>query len=188
MVLVFLAVDNFDFTRKIVKKIWMKNSWKCHNWIFGQKFDFSNSVVWWGENCNKYVESNRNESLFWGWDLDDRRGSWKSWVVNVCHNVSADKMSWLKNFSICVSFWQNWMFGFLTTQKHSSIFDYCLKLIRRIDRGHLDPFRTTEKIIKPDARMDKPLPNYVRGRCTICFCVINEITDYSTFRIFFQTI
>ena len=27
-VLDFLAVDNFDFTRKIVKKIWMKNSWK----------------------------------------------------------------------------------------------------------------------------------------------------------------
>ena len=73
----FLAVDNFDFTRKIVKKIWVKNSWKCcgfglfscwqlwfhekncqknlseklvkmlgfcQNWIFGQKFDFSNSV------------------------------------------------------------------------------------------------------------------------------------------------
>ena len=28
-VLDFLAVDNFDFTRKIVKKIWVKNSWKC---------------------------------------------------------------------------------------------------------------------------------------------------------------
>ena len=43
-----LAVDNSDFTRKIVKKIWVKNSWKCkgfcRNWIFGQKFDFSNSV------------------------------------------------------------------------------------------------------------------------------------------------
>ena len=64
-VLDFLAVDNFDFTRKIVKKIWEKYSWKCwgfalfscwqlwfpekivkfcQNWIFGQKFDFSNSV------------------------------------------------------------------------------------------------------------------------------------------------
>ena len=45
----FLAVDNFDFTRKIVKKKnWAKNSWKClgdyQNWIFGQKFDFLNSV------------------------------------------------------------------------------------------------------------------------------------------------
>ena len=29
VVLDFLAVDNFDFTRKIVKKIWAKNSWKC---------------------------------------------------------------------------------------------------------------------------------------------------------------
>ena len=76
------------------------------------------------------------------------------------------------------------------SQKHSSIFDYCLKLIRRIDRGHLDPFRTTEKIIKPDARMDKPLPNYVRGRCTICFCVINEMTEMtdSTFWRSFQII
>jgi len=45
-----LAVDNFDFKRKIVKKkIWVKNPWKCcffcQNWIFGQKFDFSNSVL-----------------------------------------------------------------------------------------------------------------------------------------------
>ena len=29
VVLDFLAVDNFDFTRKSVKKIWVKNSWKC---------------------------------------------------------------------------------------------------------------------------------------------------------------
>ena len=29
VVLDFLAVDNFDFTRKLVKKIWVKNSWKC---------------------------------------------------------------------------------------------------------------------------------------------------------------
>ena len=32
----FLVVDNFDFPRKIVKF--------CQNWIFGHKFDFSNSV------------------------------------------------------------------------------------------------------------------------------------------------
>ena len=47
-VLDFLAVDNFDFTRKIVKKIWVKNSWKWWGFVeiefFGQKFDFSNSV------------------------------------------------------------------------------------------------------------------------------------------------
>ena len=35
-VLDFLAVDNFDFPRKIVKF--------CQNLILGQKFDFSNSV------------------------------------------------------------------------------------------------------------------------------------------------
>ena len=29
VVLDFLAVDKFDFTRKIVKKIWVKKSWKC---------------------------------------------------------------------------------------------------------------------------------------------------------------
>ena len=44
----FLAVDNFDFTRKIVKKNLGEKLVKifgfCQNWIFGQKFDFSNSV------------------------------------------------------------------------------------------------------------------------------------------------
>ena len=48
MVLGFLAVDNFDFTRKIVEKILgeklVKTLGFCQNWIFGQKFDFSNSV------------------------------------------------------------------------------------------------------------------------------------------------
>ena len=52
MVLDFLAVDNFDFTRKIVKKILgeklMKMLGFCHFVkieFFGQKFDFYNSVV-----------------------------------------------------------------------------------------------------------------------------------------------
>ena len=40
MVLDFLAVDNFDFTRKIGKKNLSEKLVK----IFGQKFDFSNSV------------------------------------------------------------------------------------------------------------------------------------------------
>ena len=48
VVLDFLAVDNFDFTRKIVKNIFCEKLVKmlviCQNWIFGQKFDFSNSV------------------------------------------------------------------------------------------------------------------------------------------------
>ena len=48
VVLDFLAVDNFDFTRKIVKIILGEKLVKmlgfCQNWIFGQKFDFSNSV------------------------------------------------------------------------------------------------------------------------------------------------
>ena len=46
MVLDFVAIDIFDFTRKIVKKkIWVKNS---RNWNFVQKVDFSNSV-WRGQ-------------------------------------------------------------------------------------------------------------------------------------------
>ena len=49
VVLDFLAVDNFDFTRKMVKKNLGKKLVKmlgfCQNWIFGQKFDFSNSVL-----------------------------------------------------------------------------------------------------------------------------------------------
>ena len=28
-----VAVDNFDFTRKIVKKIWVKNSWNCWSFV-----------------------------------------------------------------------------------------------------------------------------------------------------------
>ena len=48
VVLDFLAVDNFDFTRIIVKKVLAEKLVKmlgfCQNWIFGQKFDFSNSV------------------------------------------------------------------------------------------------------------------------------------------------
>ena len=47
----FLAVGNFDFTRKIVKKILGEKLVKmlefCQNLIFGQKFDFSNSVYRW---------------------------------------------------------------------------------------------------------------------------------------------
>ena len=50
VVLDFLAVDNFDFTRKIIKTILGEKLVKmlglCQNWIFGQKFDFSNSVFW----------------------------------------------------------------------------------------------------------------------------------------------
>ena len=48
VVLDLLAADNFDFTRRIVKKnlgenfVKMLGFWK--NWTFGQKFDFSNSV------------------------------------------------------------------------------------------------------------------------------------------------
>ena len=33
VVLDFLAVDIFDFTRKIVKKIWVKNLWKCLGFV-----------------------------------------------------------------------------------------------------------------------------------------------------------
>ena len=44
MVLDFLAVDNFDFTSKFVKKILGEKLVKmlgfCQKWIFGQKFDF----------------------------------------------------------------------------------------------------------------------------------------------------
>ena len=48
MVLDFLAVDNFDFKRKNIKKKLGEKLVKmlgfCRNLIFGQKFDFSNSV------------------------------------------------------------------------------------------------------------------------------------------------
>ena len=50
VVLDILAVDNFDFTRKIVTKNLDEKLVKmlrfCQNWIFGQKLDFSNSIIW----------------------------------------------------------------------------------------------------------------------------------------------
>ena len=39
----FLTVDNFDFTRKMLKKIWVKTREKNVGGL--SKFDFSNSVV-----------------------------------------------------------------------------------------------------------------------------------------------
>ena len=54
----FLAVDNFDFTRKIVKKELGEKLVKmlgfCQNWMFGQKFDFYNSVI----NANEEIAQN----------------------------------------------------------------------------------------------------------------------------------
>ena len=48
MVLDFLAVDNFDFTRKIVQKKFGEKLVKMLGFVkigfFGQKIDFSNSV------------------------------------------------------------------------------------------------------------------------------------------------
>ena len=48
MVLNFLAVDDFNSTRKIVNFCFNQKLEKmlefCQNWIYGQKFDFSNSV------------------------------------------------------------------------------------------------------------------------------------------------
>ena len=47
-VLDFLAVDNFDFTRKIVKKIWVKNSWKCWGFV---KIEFMDKNLIFREVC-----------------------------------------------------------------------------------------------------------------------------------------
>ena len=48
VVLDFLAVDNFDFTRKIVKKIWVKNSWKCWGFVIIEFLDknLTFRIVW----------------------------------------------------------------------------------------------------------------------------------------------
>ena len=50
LVLDFLAVDNFDFTRKIVKKIWMKNTWKC-----------------WGFVKIEFLDKNLTFRIVWKW-------------------------------------------------------------------------------------------------------------------------
>ena len=81
VVLDFLDVDNFDFTRKIVKKNWGEKLVKmlgfCQNWIFGQKFDFSNSVwcVMAFLNCSftcshTFFDSKMDSSvLSWSWEI-----------------------------------------------------------------------------------------------------------------------
>ena len=52
----FWAVDNFDFTRNIVKNILGEKLVKmlgfCQNWIFGQKLDFYDSVILEGKLCS----------------------------------------------------------------------------------------------------------------------------------------
>ena len=50
MVLDFLAVDNFDFTRKIGKKNWVKNSSKCWGFV---KIDFLDENLTFGTVCNE---------------------------------------------------------------------------------------------------------------------------------------
>ena len=52
VVLDYLAVDKSDFTRKIVKRIWVKNSWKCWGFV---KIDFLDinltfQIVWVKDN------------------------------------------------------------------------------------------------------------------------------------------
>ena len=71
VVLDFLAVDNFDFTRKIVKKFLGEKLVKmlvffCQNWIFGQKFDFSNSVKKYERWQNKIRRKNTKETSVLG--------------------------------------------------------------------------------------------------------------------------
>ena len=55
MVLDFLAIDNFDFMRKIVKKILGEKLVKmlgfCQNWIFGQNLTFQ--IVCNNAHCTK---------------------------------------------------------------------------------------------------------------------------------------
>ena len=68
VVLYFLAVNNFEFTSKIVKIIWVKNSWKCwgfcQNWICGQKFDFSNSVYQLYQVSQQVLDGNLTKSFY----------------------------------------------------------------------------------------------------------------------------
>ena len=79
VVLGFLAVDNFHFTRKIVKKKLGEKLAKmlgvCQNWIFGQKFDISNSVWTWSRarNISENCLVNANQfcaPFFGGWKVD----------------------------------------------------------------------------------------------------------------------
>ena len=50
----FLAVDNFDFTRKIVKKIWWKNSWKCWDFV---KIEFLDKKLTFRIVCNHFFST-----------------------------------------------------------------------------------------------------------------------------------
>ena len=67
VILDFLAVDNFDFTRKKKKKKFgeklVKMLWFCQNWIFGQKFDFSYSVAQW-KSFVLHVKTTKKTKIF----------------------------------------------------------------------------------------------------------------------------
>ena len=61
VVLDFLAVDNFDFTRKIVKKIWLKNSWKCWSLV---KIEFLDKNLTFRIVCRQFCCFSWNSFLF----------------------------------------------------------------------------------------------------------------------------
>ena len=55
-VLDLLDVVNFDFTRKIVKKNWMKNSWKCWGVVKIEFFDKNLTFrIVWNRNDFRYI-------------------------------------------------------------------------------------------------------------------------------------
>ena len=104
VVLDFLAVDNFDFTRKIVKKILgeklVKMLGACQNWIFGQKFDFWNSV---GLDIKKYFLFFQfffaEENLLW-----QARYSGNSNLLNRAHNYATPSCDQLERI---YSYWMS---------------------------------------------------------------------------------
>ena len=106
VVLDILAVDKFDFTRKIVKKNLGEKLVKmlgvcgfCQNWIFGQKFDFSKSVFWFLMQMQYYsiakINCLRNSHWLKRPSFCPEEGNWKDHSSIFSYYAVAEK--WLKS-------------------------------------------------------------------------------------------
>ena len=132
MVLDFLAVDNFDFTRKIVQKnvgeklVKMLGFWQI--WIFGQKFDFSNSVR--AQLCTQETSNRVNCIILWN-RIVEVKYEFASWMqFRTSTRSSRLPPAWLTYFFCGQHFdrreSQCHLSVFLTVDKPKKIFGYLL--------------------------------------------------------------
>ena len=118
VVLDFLAVDNFDFTRKIVKKIWVKNLCKCCGFVkiefLDKKFDFSNS-----EGCISMHEIAFETKVFFCRNIK------REIARSTCGWVRRGNMASLKKIPNGLRLWDLLAIGFTSLQEEKYLFVRC---------------------------------------------------------------